>query len=59
MCLLHPSKAVEKKKKRASEITERQCEQCSNGETQEGHGRWMKRVVREGFLEKATVEQSF
>lgn len=34
-----------------------QCDQCSKGETQEGHGRRVGRVVREGFLEKGTVEQ--
>lgn len=37
----------------------RQCDQCSNGETQEGHGRRAGRVVREGFLKKGTVGQSF
>ena len=36
----------------------RQCDQY-NRETQEGHERGMGRVVREGFLEKETVGQSF
>ena len=34
-------------------------DQCSKRETQEGHGRSVGGVVREGFLEKGAGGQSF
>lgn len=36
-----------------------QRDQCNKRETQEGHGRSVGRVVREGFLEKGAGGQSF